>query len=73
MSDTGMELVIVVVVGVLIFGALGGGAVWFKSEQCQARWADSRESEWGLLSGCLVEDNGQMVPEDRIWFERNPG
>ena len=36
---------------------------------CNARWPD-RPHEWGLLSGCMVEHNGQMIPEDRIWFER---
>jgi len=39
-------------------------------ERCDSRWPN-RESSWGFFSGCLVEHKGVMVPEDRVWFERN--
>lgn len=32
---------------------------------CSARWSDFPH-EWGLLSGCRVEIDGIMIPEDRV-------
>ena len=60
---------IVLVCGVIILGA---GAIMYNSTACYSRWDDSRKSQWGFFSGCRVESAGKMVPESRIWFERNP-
>jgi len=46
------------------------GGFWFESIQCENRWQD-RDSEFSVTTGCLVEYEGVMVPEDRVWFERN--
>ena len=61
----------IIVIGMFLLIALAASAAFF-SVRCDARWADTRPSQWTPISGCLVESNGKMVPEDRIWFERNP-
>jgi hypothetical protein len=62
---------IIIVVVVAVAGALSVGLT-LKKMQCEARWADTgRTAEWGYLSQCRVESGGKMVPEDRIWYERN--
>lgn len=35
---------------------------------CEARWSDSgRRYEWGVMSGCRVEDkDGRLIPADVI-------
>ena len=48
---------------------LGGSAV-FKAVSCNARYD---VSQYGIFTGCMVQHEGQMVPEDRVWFERNGG
>lgn len=63
----------VISVAAIIAGAMIVGAVtWLKCERFHARWVDSGQSERDIVRGCLVENNGYMVPEDRIWFERSP-
>lgn len=53
-----------------LLGGTFAGATWFKSSQCEARY---EVSEYSVFTKCMVLHEGQMVPEDRVWFERNGG
>jgi len=72
-DDAGINSqVIPVLIFVFVSIVLGGGAILYHSTACHARWDGSRVSQWGLFSGCRWESEGKLVPESRIWFERNP-
>ena len=59
------------VIGMVIWlVVLLGVAAVFNSISCDARYD---VSQYGIFTGCMVQHEGQMVPEDRIWFERNSG
>ena len=47
--------------------AMGSLALAIGYLKCNIRWPD-RTHEIQLFAGCLVEHEGFMVPEDRIWF-----
>lgn len=47
------------------FALLIAALIWFKAEQCDARWSDYQH-EWGLVSGCRVKIDGRWVPADRV-------
>jgi len=44
---------------------------WVQSSKCEARWEGARQIEWSVFGGCRVMSNGEFVPEDRVWYERN--
>ena len=58
-------------IAVSFFLLVGVGAIWLKQTECSARWDGVRKSEWSIFSGCRVESRGKMIPETRIWYERN--
>ena len=56
----------------VLFGVVGGLAMWLNATSCHARWSQAdRITQWGFFSGCLVQSEGKFVPEKRIWYERN--
>lgn len=64
------EMVIIVLCVILFFTGVIWGAVWFNEAQCHARWRD-QSVEWSILTGCMIMTDGRLVPESRLWFERN--
>lgn len=44
------------------------GLFWMQSMQCEAAWsASGMRTEWGVLSGCLVEVSpGKFLPSKAI-------
>lgn len=69
-----MMIAIGVVCGImaLAMGGIFAAAYPFQKAACESRWSQSgRASEFGIFQGCLVESNGVMVPENRVWYERN--
>jgi len=69
-----MMLAIGVVSGImaLVMGGIFAAAYPLQKMACESRWSQSgRVAEFGIFQGCLVESNSVMVPENRVWYERN--
>ncbi len=44
-----------------------GGAYWFSSVQCHAKYDDTYSPvSWGVLQGCKATFNGRHIPVERI-------
>lgn len=59
------EIVAVVLVTVLLFGVVAGGAIWFKSAKCYSQY-EAYQPEWELLAGCRIMWNGKLTPVDIV-------
>ena len=66
-----MLITLIAATGIMLGSAIGG-AYYLGKRGCEARWEHTdRETSHGFFQGCLVETDGVLVPEDRIWYERN--
>lgn len=54
-------------VSCVVFLVLAAGILWgiasFSSYRCAERW-EGRETHFGMVTGCMVWQNGAMVPEE---------
>lgn len=55
----GISFVVSLTVTLMLIGS------YADKKACYAKWGDFR-AEWGFWSGCMVEVNGVMVPEQVI-------
>lgn len=53
----------IILIAVSTLGAIVGLAAWSSSAICHAKTKDiGYQSQWGLMSGCLVKKDGDWIP-----------
>ena len=71
-DDFGPSPIGIIAILLVVFAMFFGIGMLFTAKSCHVRWERTdRAVTWGVFSGCLVESNDQMVPEARVWYERN--
>jgi hypothetical protein len=65
--DTDTKWLIAILISIVsMFFIFVAGAVYFLDRpSCNARWSEYPH-EWHFLSGCRVNFNGKMIPEDAV-------
>lgn len=60
------ELVITFLVGLIMFVVLVFGAASWERAACIEKSISFEDSQWGLISGCMVKHQGRWLPLDNI-------
>lgn len=65
-----MKELITLAAGIAVIAAMFYGMMSLMSARCEARWPNNH-TEWSVIAKCMVQqEDGKMIPEDRIWFDR---